>query len=146
MSINTGSTLSWNDIKTLYTNLNTALEDFSIEVQTPEKPNLASTSAISNLQNAINASINGNSYLRNQVSKNIVSIPNKNDLIKTLEFLSLNDTIEDIEEACPYNSSYNGSCHDHVSYGNCITKTSNSNCLSITTYDGCLDYGSHSAY
>ena len=144
MSIEKNSSLEWEDIENLYKNLNTALDIFLIKnIDIPENPNIALTSAISNLQSVINASITSNAYLKNEVTQNVVSIPNKNDIIKVLEFQSLKETIDKMHEVCPENTSgHNAVCVDHVTYTRCVNHESSGGdecSRGITTYSGgCL--------
>ena len=133
MAISINSSLEWEDIENLYENLNTALDKFSLEnIQIPGNPDIALTTVISNLKNTINASITNNKYFTNQVPQNEILVPNKNDIIKVIEFLSLDDTINKMNQACAYDGSeYHSSCYNYTptysSNGNNYTPTYSSN-------------------
>ena len=125
MSIEKNSSLEWEDIEDLYGDLNTVLTKFSLaNISVPENPNIALTSAISNLQSVINANINANSYLKNEVTQNSITVPSKNDIVKVLEFQSLKGTIEEMNGVCPHNaSSHDSVCITYRPYTTCVIES-----------------------
>ena len=103
MSVSSNSTLSWSDIQTLYTNLNTARTKFGFTTVTiPGNPGLATPSNIETLNNHVN-SMASNQYLRN-VAVTGVTVPTRGTLIKPVESMRISATIDAINNTCAFNS------------------------------------------
>ena len=106
MSISQGSKLEWQDIENLYTNLNTALTKFNLStINIPSNPGLATPENVSNLKDVVNANINANSYLKNQVNLNEITPPVKEEKITVQQMSDLSGTITSMNNACPYDGS-----------------------------------------
>lgn len=106
MAISSGDTLSWSDIETLYTNLNTARQKFGFTTVTvPGNPGLAKPSSISDLDSVVNA-MASNKYLTSTAVTG-VTVPRAGSLIYPLEFARIRTTIDNINNACAFDAGFN---------------------------------------
>ena len=111
MSVSSSGVVSWSNIQTLFTNLNTARAKFF-----PSQSNFSPSSGgqdgvilaklIQDLNRYIE-SFSSNSYVgtRANISQ---SPPNANDLISPTLINTFETTIRTINDTCAYDSSYNG--------------------------------------
>ena len=105
MSIASKNTLTWNDIKSLYTRLNTELSRFSAsQIGVPTNPGIADNSSIKTLSDAIEV-LESNQYV-GSVARTNITVPNGGTIITPVEFNSMSTTIDNISRQCVYNSSY----------------------------------------
>lgn len=106
MAISSSNTLSWNDIETLYTNLNTARQKFGFTTVTvPGNPGLAKPSSISDLDSVVNA-MASNKYLTSTAVTG-VTVPRAGSLIYPLEFTRIRTTIDNINNTCAFDAGFN---------------------------------------
>ena len=110
MAISSSNTLSWNDIETLYTNLNTARQKFGFTTVTvPGNPGLAQPSNISDLDSAVNA-MASNQFLTSTAITG-VTVPRAGSLIYPLEFTRIRTTIDNINNTCAFDAGFNSDCN-----------------------------------
>lgn len=103
MSISKGSKLSWSDIQSIYTSLNTERQRFGYSAVTvPSNPGKAATSAVSNLKTAIEELAN-NKYV-NSTANTGVTVPSTGTLIYPLPFSTMSSTVGKIAGVCAFDS------------------------------------------
>lgn len=103
MSISKGSKLSWSDIQSIYTSLNTERKRFGYSTVTvPSNPGKATTSAVSNLKTAIEE-LKNNKYVSSTANTG-VTIPSAGTLIYPLPFSTMSSTVGKIADVCAFDS------------------------------------------
>lgn len=93
--------ITWNDIKTIYNNLNITKRQYGIaQDKVPElKDNTAAISNITNLKDLIQA-MSSNSHIGQNASTTTVAIPKSGDALRTNTFTDLNAIIEKVHDNC----------------------------------------------
>lgn len=103
MSISKGSKLSWSDIRSIYTSLNTQRSRFGYsKVTVPSNPGEVVPSAVSKLKAAIEE-LKNNTYVGNTANTG-VSVPSAGTLIYPLPFTTMSGTINNISKVCAFDS------------------------------------------
>lgn len=103
MSISKGSKLSWSDIQSIYTSLNTERKRFGYSTVTvPSNPGKAATSAVSNLKTAIEE-LKNNKYVSSTANTG-VTVPSTGTLIYPLPFSTMSSTVGKIADVCAFDS------------------------------------------
>ncbi|MGF6375093.1 putative RND superfamily exporter protein [Clostridiales Family XIII bacterium PM5-7] len=98
---------SWSDIKTLYTNLNTARTKFGFETATvPEKEaEITTPTDITDIKSLIEA-MTTNSYVGSTASTESVIVPASGDIMQPTPFTEMETIIQNVNDTCAHNASY----------------------------------------
>lgn len=112
MSFTQGDTVSWGDVQSLYTRLQTAYTKFSLgTISTPSNPGLTVPSTVSALKTAIE-NARSNSYVsRAGTYVTNVTVPSTGTYLYPDIFEQMSTTISNIQNTCAFNSAFFTSNH-----------------------------------
>ena len=111
MSIETGKVMNWEDIKTIFTNLNNARQKYGYaSLSVPDNTDKVKKTEVVEQINEGLTDLTSNSQLSSLIV--LADIPDVNTLVRPLPMATLTRTISDVYTCIPYNgtnfSGYNG--------------------------------------